>query len=68
MNYVQSLGHPSDATVQTGAGLVTDPVCGMKVRATADSPHETYEGHTYYFCSERCRDAFEADPSRFDAR
>jgi Cu+-exporting ATPase len=27
-----------------------------------------YEGDTYYFCSERCRDKFEADPERYVSR
>jgi peroxiredoxin len=26
-----------------------------------------YEGHTYYFCSEACRDAFDADPAAYAA-
>ena len=41
-------------TVRRGA---TDPVCGMTVdRATAVTA--TVDGHTHYFCSEGCRDAF----------
>ncbi|MHB1123371.1 MAG: heavy metal translocating P-type ATPase [Ramlibacter sp.] len=44
----------------------TDPVCGMKV---ARDPHKTvqYEGRTYHFCSERCRDRFRANPEAFVA-
>ncbi|MHB1855358.1 MAG: permease, partial [Acidimicrobiales bacterium] len=48
-----------------GAGLALDPVCGMQVR-TADAPaRSTYEGHPVWFCSDRCRERFEADPARF---
>ncbi len=50
-----------------GAGLALDPVCGMQVR-TADAPaRSTYEGHPVWFCSDRCRERFEADPARFAA-
>ncbi|MDA8124205.1 MAG: heavy metal translocating P-type ATPase [Deltaproteobacteria bacterium] len=42
-----------------------DPVCGM---GTADEKaflrHE-HGGKPYYFCSERCREKFKADPERF---
>jgi uncharacterized protein len=42
----------------------TDPVCRMRVdRAKAIT--ERVDGHTYHFCSERCRAAFYADPERY---
>jgi uncharacterized protein len=45
-----------------GEGYAFDPMCGMQVR-TADAPATaTHEGHTYYFCSDRCRDRFVAAP------
>jgi len=41
-----------------------DPVCGMTV--TPASPHAfAHEGHTYRFCSARCRERFAADPQQF---
>ena len=45
-----------------------DPVCGMQVdRATA--PASTMQaGKRFYFCSDRCRLRFEADPERFAAK
>ena len=43
---------------------VTDPVCGMKVdRAKAVT--KELGGATYYFCSEHCLHAFEADPDKY---
>ena len=43
----------------TGRRGATDPVCGMKVdRATALTIDA--EGETYYFCSEDCRESFDA--------
>jgi uncharacterized membrane protein YraQ (UPF0718 family)/YHS domain-containing protein len=42
----------------------TDPVCGMRVdRAQAVTSHAS--GREFYFCSEQCRAAFEADPGRY---
>jgi YHS domain-containing protein/uncharacterized membrane protein YraQ (UPF0718 family) len=47
-------------TARRGA---TDPVCGMKVdRAKAVT--KQLGGETFYFCSQRCLHAFEADPRR----
>ena len=38
-----------------------DPVCGMTV-ATAGARSSVYKGHVYYFCSQDCREKFEAAP------
>ncbi|HTQ03066.1 MAG TPA: SCO family protein [Polyangiaceae bacterium] len=46
-------------------GVVVDPVCGMQVRATSDAPHADYAGHTFYFCSASCRDAFAKNPAHY---
>lgn len=40
-----------------------DPICGM--RADEDGPTMTYDGQTYYFCSETCRNAFEENPQTY---
>ena len=45
-------------TVRRGA---TDPVCGMKVDRTKALRAE-HAGRTYFFCSDDCRSAFQADP------
>ena len=48
-----------------GAGYAFDPICGMQVR-TADAPATIiHDGHRYWFCSDRCRERFEADAARF---
>ena len=41
-----------------------DPVCGMEVAPDAPIRAE-YEGQTYFFCSEECRQKFEAQPAAF---
>lgn len=45
--------------------MATDPVCGMKVDP-AKSPHRTdHAGHTFHFCSARCREKFIAAPGEY---
>jgi uncharacterized membrane protein YraQ (UPF0718 family)/YHS domain-containing protein len=46
-------------TMRRGA---TDPVCGMTVDRSK-ALHTEVDGRIHYFCSERCRGAFEAGPS-----
>src|SRR5258708_38020949 len=45
--------------------MVTDPVCGMKVKRTPGSLSAEHAGTIYYFCSEACRKKFLADPKRY---
>ncbi|MCL7383100.1 MAG: YHS domain-containing protein [Thaumarchaeota archaeon] len=40
-----------------------DPVCGMEIERGKIST--TYEGATYYFCSEECRREFEKNPGKY---
>ena len=45
-------------------GSAIDPVCGMNVRP--DSPHGLdHDGEHISFCSARCKEKFEGDPSRY---
>jgi Cu+-exporting ATPase len=41
-----------------------DPVCGMTVEPEG-APTRTHGGKQYWFCSEGCAQAFEADPARY---
>ena len=46
----------------------TDPVCGMEVdeaRAKAMGRSSTYQGKTYYFCCDECKQEFDEDPTLF---
>lgn len=57
--------HHNRARLGGGRGYATDPVCGMQVQ-TANAPAQTtYEGRRYRFCSDRCRERFDAEPVRF---
>jgi P-type Cu+ transporter len=44
---------------------VRDPVCGMTVDPAAARHRGKHAGHTYYFCSARCRERFADDPARY---
>ena len=44
-----------------------DPVCGMTVD-TAGAKPAVHAGHVYHFCSQDCREKFEASPARYLGR
>ncbi|MCX6751218.1 MAG: YHS domain-containing protein [Candidatus Nomurabacteria bacterium] len=37
-----------------------DPVCGMKV--SSDLLKTDYQGESYFFCAEHCKEQFDKDP------
>ena len=41
-----------------------DPVCGMTVE-TGGAKSTVHDGHVYYFCSQDCREKFEAAPKSY---
>jgi P-type Cu+ transporter len=45
--------------------MTIDPVCGMRIDSDDAVAESEYEGKTYYFCSEACHEAFEADPAAY---
>jgi len=51
---------PSPAT----AAKVVDPVCSMEVDP-ANAPSATYQGKTYYFCSEDDKAKFQKNPEQY---
>ncbi|TAK07365.1 MAG: YHS domain-containing protein [Candidatus Manganitrophaceae bacterium] len=48
----------------TAKSRLKDPVCGMEVEA-AKAKTSVFVGRTYYFCSNDCREKFEADPASY---
>ena len=49
-----------------GASAI-DPICGMavdEVKARAANRLSQYQGRTYYFCSDGCKERFDADPAK----
>ena len=48
----------------TTTETIIDPVCGMKVDPGKTRLVAIYQGHSYWFCAEGCRKAFEANPKK----
>jgi uncharacterized protein len=48
-----------------GQGYARDVVCGMQVETAHAPAHTNHHGTTYWFCSDRCRERFDADPDRY---
>jgi Cu+-exporting ATPase len=44
-----------------------DPVCGMTVDPHTSKHRAVHAGHSYHFCSARCREKFLAEPERYPA-
>jgi membrane fusion protein, copper/silver efflux system len=52
------------------AGKVKDPACGMEIdraKAVREGNTLTRDGVTYYFCSDRCKKKFRAQPEHYVA-
>lgn len=56
--------HHQHKSIQT-APMVQDPICGMAVDPEHAAGQSVFNGKTYYFCSERCKSRFDANPGEF---
>jgi len=45
--------------------MATDPVCGMKVDEKNQQHQTEYNGQTYSFCSQQCKNEFEQNPETY---
>ena len=45
--------------------MATDPVCGMAVKESEAAGKAVHAGEAYYFCSSRCLEQFNANPSAY---
>jgi len=45
--------------------MAKDPVCKMNVEESKAAATATYDGRTYYFCSESCKVRFEKKPTEY---
>jgi YHS domain-containing protein len=53
------------ANLETEGSMTTDPVCGMKVDDKRGEFHTQFAGKKYFFCSDECRQEFEAEPDAY---
>jgi YHS domain-containing protein len=42
-----------------------DPVCGMDVEQDQAAGQSEYQGNTYHFCSNECKEQFDQNPEAF---
>lgn len=59
--------HPHPQAGSAPGETVKDPVCGMEVSPATAKFRSAYKGKTFFFCSAKCHDTFEANPSAFAA-
>ncbi|HRQ41576.1 MAG TPA: heavy metal translocating P-type ATPase [Chloroflexota bacterium] len=45
--------------------MVKDPVCGMEVNPETAAAKRDHMGQTFYFCSARCAEIFDANPHQY---
>lgn len=45
--------------------MAKDPICGMEVDAKQAAGQSEFEAKTYYFCSDNCKQKFDANPSQY---
>ena len=43
----------------------TDPVCGMQVDEEKAAAQSEYQGQTYYFCAQGCKQKFDQNPEQY---
>jgi Cu+-exporting ATPase len=51
--------------MEVRTNMVQDPVCGMNVDEKTATSKSEYEGKTYYFCNQSCKEVFEKNPRGF---
>ncbi len=42
-----------------------DPVCGMELNKENTETQAEFQGKTYYFCSDNCRNRFDQNPASY---
>ena len=42
-----------------------DVVCGMEVDRESAAAQSDYQGRTYYFCSQACKEEFDRNPGQY---
>jgi Cu+-exporting ATPase len=48
--------------------MQTDPVCRMQVDEQKAAGKSDYQGKTFYFCSETCKQQFDQNPTQYTSR
>jgi YHS domain-containing protein len=57
--------HGEEQAQEHGEDTVVDPVCGMKIKKSEAKATYDYNGKTYYFCMEGCKEKFVKEPAKY---
>ena len=57
-----------DALPGEEIAMEKDPVCGMDVNPRNAPAQSNFQGRTFYFCSEDCKQRFDREPHRYVAQ
>ena len=47
------------------ANTQRDPVCNMEIDEQSAAGRSQYQGQTYYFCTQSCKDEFDENPEQY---
>ncbi len=50
------------------AAKVKDPVCGMEIEIGKAKGNSTYQGKTFYFCTDECKKSFDSNPQQYSTK
>ncbi|MDP2711922.1 MAG: XdhC family protein [Solirubrobacteraceae bacterium] len=59
--YAASLAGDTPPAAPATATTAVDPICGMTVIASADTPHVEHDGETVYFCCDGCKTKYQRE-------
>jgi YHS domain-containing protein len=54
-----------DRRLRSESGKPIDPVCGMEVKPAQAVGTRLVDGHTFFFCSQRCLETFDRNPTAY---
>jgi YHS domain-containing protein len=57
--------HGEEQGQEKQEGTVVDPVCGMKIEKSEAKATYEYNGKTYYFCTDGCKEKFVQNPENY---
>ena len=44
---------------------IIDPLCGRPLTPVTTTPKSEYQGRTYYFCCDLCKQLFDREPQKY---
>lgn len=57
--------HGEEQMHEHGEDTAVDPVCGMKIKKSEAKATYEYNGKSYYFCMEGCKEKFVKEPAKY---